>query len=74
MHLTDESRYYFEAEGPGWSDYEDDDGIELASDEQALAYAQTMIRELKADYKRSDRPPHLVVKDSARQTIFRVAL
>ena len=65
--------YYFEPEGPGWSDYQDDDGIELAGDEQALAYAQSMIRELNADYTRSDRPLHLVVKDSARQTIFRVA-
>jgi len=65
--------YYFELEGPGWSDYRDEDGIELPSDAQALAYAQSMIRELKADYRGSDRPLHLVVKDSARNTIFRVA-
>ena len=66
--------YYFEAERPDWSGYSDDDGIELASDEQALAYAQSKIRELRADYKRSNRYPlHLVVKDSAHQTILRVA-
>jgi hypothetical protein len=65
--------YYFEPEGTGWSDYQDEDGIELPSDAQALAYARSMIRELKADYKGSDRPLHLVVKNSARTTIFRVA-
>jgi hypothetical protein len=48
--------YYFEPEGPGWSDYNDDDGIELQSDIKALAYAHSMVLELKADYKSSDRP------------------
>jgi hypothetical protein len=66
--------YYFEAEGPGWSDYQDDDGIELPSDAKALAYAYSMIRELNADFERSDRPLYLLVKDSARRTIFRIAL
>ena len=65
--------YYFEAEGPGWSDYQDDEGIELLSDAKALAYAYSMIRELSADYERSDCPLHLLVKDSARKTIFRIA-
>jgi hypothetical protein len=64
--------YYFEPEGPGWSDYQDD-GIELPSDVKALAYAHAMILELKADYKGSDRPLHLLIKNSARKTIFRVA-
>ena len=66
--------YYFEPEGPGWSDYRDDDGIELPNDAEALAYAYTMIRELKADYEGSDRPLlHLLVKNSARKIIFRPA-
>jgi hypothetical protein len=64
--------YYFEPEGPGWSDYQDDEGIELPSDAEALAYASSMIRELKEDYKGSDRRFHLLVKDSARKTIFRI--
>jgi hypothetical protein len=65
--------YYFEAEGPDWSDYQDEDGIELPSDVKASAYAYSMILELKADYKGSDLPSHLLVKDSARKTIFRIA-
>ena len=65
--------YYFEPEGPGWSDYQDDDGIELMSDAEALAYAYTIIRELKADRKGSNRPFHLLVKNPARKTIFRIA-
>jgi hypothetical protein len=65
--------YYFEPEGPSWSDYQDDDGIELPSDAEALAYAYSMIRELKADYKGSECPVHLLVKDSARKIIFRIA-
>jgi hypothetical protein len=47
--------YYFEAEGPGWSDYEDDEGIELQSDAKALAYAYAMVQELKADLSCSSR-------------------
>jgi hypothetical protein len=65
--------YYFEPERPGWSDYQDDDGIELPSDAEASAYAYSMIRELSADYEGSDRPLHLLVKDSARKAIFRIA-
>jgi uncharacterized protein DUF6894 len=65
--------YYFEAEGPGWSDYRDDDGIELLSDAKALAYAHTMIGELKADREGSNRPLHLLVKNAARKTVFRIA-
>jgi hypothetical protein len=65
--------YYFEPEGPGWSDYQDDDGIELPNDTEALAYAHLMIRELNADYEGSDRPSHLLVKNAARKTIFRIA-
>jgi hypothetical protein len=73
VRLTAVPLYYFEFEGPGWSNYQDEDGIELPSDAQALAYAQSMIRELRPDYKGRDRPLHLIVKDSARNTIFRVA-
>ena len=73
MRLTAVPLYYFEFEGPGWSDYQDEDGTELPSDAQALACAQSMIRELRPDYKGRDRPLHLIVKDSARNTIFRVA-
>jgi hypothetical protein len=65
--------YYFEAEGPGWSDYQDHDGIELLSDAEARVYAHSMIRELKADYEGSDRPLHLLVKNWIRKTIFRIA-
>jgi hypothetical protein len=65
--------YYFEPEGPSWSDYHDDDGIELPNDAEALAYGNSMILELKADYKGSDRPLYLLVKDGARKTIFRIA-
>jgi hypothetical protein len=65
--------YYFETEGPGWSDYRDDDGIELQSDAEALVYAYSMIRELKADYEDGDCPDHLLVKNCARKTIFRIA-
>lgn len=64
--------YYFETEGPSWSDYQDDDGIELRSDAEALVYAYSIVRELKADYKSSHRPRHLLVKD-CDNTIFRVA-
>jgi hypothetical protein len=65
--------YYFEPEGPNWSDYQDEEGIELPNDAEALAYAYSMIRELKPDLKGSDRPLHLAVKDAARATIFRIA-
>jgi uncharacterized protein DUF6894 len=65
--------YYFETEGPGWSDYEDDEGIELQSDAEALVYAYSMIRELKADYESSGLPLHLLVKNWIRKTIFRIA-
>ena len=65
--------YYFETEGPDWSDYQDDDGIELQSDAEALVYAYTMIRELKADYQGGDRLLHLLVKNWIRKTIFRIA-
>ena len=65
--------YYFEPEGPGWSDYQDDDGIELQSDAEALVYAHSMIRELKADYEDSDCPLHLLVKNWICKTIFRIA-
>ena len=65
--------YYFEPEGPGWSDYQDDDGIELKSDAEALAYAYTIMRELKADREGSNRSLHLLVKNGARKTIFRIA-
>ena len=58
------------AEGPSWSDYQDDDGIELRSDAQTLVYAYSIVRELKADYKSSHRPRHLLVKD-CDNTIFR---
>jgi hypothetical protein len=47
--------YYFEPEGQGW-DYQDDDGIKLQSDAEALAYAYSIIGELKADYEGSHRP------------------
>jgi hypothetical protein len=65
--------YYFEAEGPGWSDYQDDNGIELQSDAEALVYAYSMIRELKADYEDSGHPLHLLVKNWIRKIIFRIA-
>jgi hypothetical protein len=64
--------YYFEPEGPNWLDYQDDDGIELQSDAEALIYAYQMIRELKADYQVSD-PLHLLVKNWVRKTIFCIA-
>ena len=64
--------YYFEPEGQGW-DYQDDDGIELQSDAEALAYAYSIIGELKADYEGSHRPLHLLVKNWIRKTIFRIA-
>ena len=64
--------YYFETEGPNSSDNQDDDGIELRSDSEALIYAYSVVRELQADYKSSHRPRHLLVKDCAT-TIFRVA-
>ena len=53
--------YYFELEGPGWSRFEDDEGIELISDIKALAYAHSMILE---------SPRYLLVKDSTRKTFF----
>jgi len=58
--------YYFETEGSSWSDYQDDDGIELRSDAQALVYAYSIVRES------SHHPRHLLVKD-CDSTIFRVA-
>jgi hypothetical protein len=66
--------YYFETEGPGWSDYEDDEGIELQSDAEALVYAHSLIRELMVEFQDSDRPLHLLVKNWIRKTIFRVAM
>ena len=65
--------YYFEPEGPDWWDYQDDDGIELRSDAEALVYAYSILRELKADYEDSHRPRHLLVKNSVHKTIFRIA-
>ena len=66
--------YYFEPEGEGWWDYQDDDGIELQSNAEALVYAYSMIQELKADYEDSHRPfRFLLVKNCARKTIFRIA-
>ena len=64
--------YYFEPEGPGW-DYQDDDGIELPNDAEALAYAREMIRELKEDGEIIADITHLLVKDRSRKTIFRIA-
>jgi len=64
--------YYFETEEPSGSDSQDDDGIELRSDAEALIYAYSIVRELKTDYKSSHRPRHLLVKD-CDNTIFRVA-
>ena len=64
--------YYFETEEPNWSDNQDDDGIELRSDAEALIYAYSIVRELKTDHKSSHRPRHLLVKD-CDNTIFRVA-
>jgi hypothetical protein len=61
--------YYFEAEGQGWSDYQDGDGIELQSDTEALAYAYSMIRELKATM----RAAILLAKNCIRKTSFRIA-
>jgi hypothetical protein len=63
--------YYFETEEPSWSDNQDDDGIELRSDAEALIYAYSIVRELKT-YKSVHRPRHLLVKD-CDNTIFRVA-
>jgi hypothetical protein len=65
--------YYFEPEGPGW-DYQDDDGIELPNDAEALAYARQMIRELKEDGKIIEEITHLLVKDTARKIIFRISV
>ena len=39
--------YDFETEGPSWSDYQDDDGIELRSDAEALVYAYSIVREFE---------------------------
>jgi hypothetical protein len=64
--------YYFEPEGPGW-DYQDDDGIELPNNAEALAYAHQLIRELKEDGKILADITHLLVKDTARKIIFRIS-
>ena len=64
--------YYFETEEPSWSDNQDDDGIELRSDAEALIYAYSIVRELKTDCKFVHRPRHWLVKD-CDNTIFRVA-
>jgi hypothetical protein len=64
--------YYFEPEGPDWSNYQDDDGIELQSDAEALVYAYSIIRELKSDDEGDHRPYYLLVKNCARKTIFRI--
>jgi hypothetical protein len=68
--------YYFEPEGPGWDgwDYQDDDGIELPNDAEAVAYARRMIRELKEDEKTFEDITHLLVKDAARKIIFRISV
>jgi hypothetical protein len=65
--------YYFEPEGPGW-DFQDDDGIELPNDAEALAYARRMIRELKEDEKIIEDITYLLVKDIARKIIFRISV
>jgi hypothetical protein len=41
---------------------------------KALAYAHSMVLELKADLEGSDHPLYLLVKNSARKTIFRIAI
>jgi hypothetical protein len=65
--------YYFEPDGPSWSDYHDEDGIELPNDAEALAYANAMIVELKSEFEGGNRPFHLLVKNCARKIIFRIA-
>jgi len=64
--------YYFETEEPSCPDNQDDDGIELRSDAEALIYVYSIVRELKTDCKSVHRPRHLLVKD-CDNTIFRVA-
>ena len=48
--------YYFETEEPSCPDNQDDDGIELRSDAEALIYAYSIVRELKTDCKSVHRP------------------
>jgi hypothetical protein len=41
-------QYFFDVRSSAW-DYNDPDGISLADDKAAIAYAERMIRELKSD-------------------------
>ena len=70
--------YYFEPEGTDWDNDDDhsveDDGIELTSNAEALVYAYSSVRELKADGEGSDLPAYLLVKNYDHKTIFRVAV
>ena len=66
--------YYFEAEGPGWSDYQDDDGIELQ--ERCRGASLRVLDDSRAEgglMRAAIAPIHLLVKNWIRKTIFRIA-
>ena len=62
-------QYYFDVRSAEW-DYRDPDGIKLADDDAATAYAERIIRELKADegYDASDL--QMLVKDKSQHVIL----
>jgi len=64
-------QYYFDVWSPEW-DYRDPDGIKLADDDAATAYAERIIRELKADegYDASDL--QMLVKDKSQHVMFAI--
>jgi hypothetical protein len=66
-------QYFFDVRSSQW-DYYDPDGIALSDDEAAIAYAERMIRELKADEGYDAPDLQMYVKNESRRRIVTIPL
>ena len=64
-------RYYFIIR-IGETDHEDADGKVLPLDDDALAYAMLVVRELKQAYGQIDSGATLIVKDDKQRVVFSI--
>ena len=64
-------QYFFDVRSSQW-DYYDPDGIALSDDEAAIAYAERMIRELKADEGYDAPDLQMYVENESRRRIVTI--
>ena len=64
-------QYFFDVR-PGELDFHDPDGITLADDDAAIAYAERMIRELKEDEGYEAPDLKMFVKDESRRAMITI--